>query len=36
MENNELVLKSEQLHAASSVLTPEKEEQIRSALTLKR
>ena len=32
MENNELVLKSEQLHAASSVLTPEKEAKYRTRI----
>ena len=33
MENNELVLKSEQLHAASSVLTPEKEAKYRTRIS---
>ena len=33
MENNELVLKSEQLHAASSVLTSEKEAEYRTRIS---
>ena len=33
MENNELVLKSEKLHAASSVLTPEKEAEYRTRIS---
>ena len=33
MENNELVLKSEQLHAESNVLTPEKEAEYRTRIS---